>query len=95
MAGYLAPDKRAALLALEAANMVDHGRHSDSLEATLEGEPALRVVMAWQGGALAGFCVAPYARGRPFVNEHVAEEASCCGLGSGHVVQRGRAREGM
>ena len=69
--------------------MVDHERHGESLEATLEGEPALRVVMAWQGGALAGFCVAPCARGRPFVNElHVAEEASCCGLGSGHVVQR-------
>ena len=89
MAGYLAPDKRAALLALEAANMVDLERHSDSLEATLEGEPALRVVMVWQGRALAGFCVAPCARGRTFVYElHVAEQARRCGLGSGHVAQR-------
>ena len=45
--------------------------------------------MAWQGRAVAGFCVAPCARGRTFVYElHVAEEARRCKLGIGHVVQR-------
>ena len=50
----------------------------------LREEPGLRVVAAWQGGALAGFCVAHLARGSNFIYElHVAPASRRCGLGCG------------